>query len=106
MPYGNVILRCKITGMHKCIPYAWIYDGKPTKEYDYMKGKIIGIVVDILLFAVVFSAADLVAQQLFHSKNFWLEFGIYIVFYAIVFGCKKGIVCLWKQSAAKDKENS
>ena len=24
LPYGNVILHCKITGMHKCIPYGGI----------------------------------------------------------------------------------
>lgn len=71
-----------------------------------MKKKIIGIIVDILLMMVVFSVTDFVSLKLFHSENFWLEFGIYIVFYAIVFGSKRGIVILWNRLAAKKKENS
>lgn len=76
------------------------------KEYNCMKKKIIGIIVDILLIMVVFSVTDFVSLKLFHSENFWLEFGIYIVFYAIVFGSKRGIVILWNRLVAKRKENS
>ncbi len=71
-----------------------------------MKNKIIGIIVDILLIMVVFSVTDFVSLKLFHSENFWLEFGIYIVFYAIIFGSKKGIVILWNRLATKKEENS
>ena len=53
-----------------------------------MKKKIINIIVDGLLIGAVFSVTETVLLKVFHSENFWLEFGIYIVFYAIVFGCK------------------
>ncbi len=71
-----------------------------------MKKKIIDIIIDILLIMIVVSVTDFVSLKLFHSKNFWLEFGIYIVFYAIVFGSKRGIVILWNRLATKKKENS
>ena len=69
-----------------------------------MKKKIIDIIVDVLLIMIVFSVIDLVSLKLFHSQNFWLEFGIYISFYAIVFGSKKGIVILRNRLVAKKKE--
>lgn len=62
-----------------------------------MKKKIIDIVVDILLFTVIFSATDLVIQTFFHSDSVWLELGIYLVLYAIVFGVKGGILSLWRK---------
>ena len=58
-----------------------------------MKKKIIDTSVDILLI------------KLFHSESFWLEFGIYVVFYTIVFGCKKGVMILWERFSSKKKEN-
>lgn len=66
-----------------------------------MKKKIIGMIVDILLIAAVFSATDLVLEKVFRSENIWLELGIYIVFYTIVFGCKKGIMILWNRFVSK-----
>ena len=71
-----------------------------------MKKKLIGIIIDILLIMVVFSATDYVSLKVFHSNNFWLEAGIYIVFYVIVFGSKKGIEVLWNRLASKKQENS
>lgn len=62
-----------------------------------MKNKIIGIIVDILLVMVVFSVTDYVSLNVFHSDNLWLEAGIYIVFYIILFGSKKGIETLWNR---------
>lgn len=71
-----------------------------------MKKKIIGIIIDILLIMVVFTVTDSVLLKVFHSESIWLELGIYIVFYAIVFGSKKGIAILWNRFASKKKENS
>lgn len=70
-----------------------------------MKKKIIGIIIDILLIMVVLSVTDFVLLKLFHSENFWLKLGIYIVFYAIFFGSKRGIVILWNRLATKKEEN-
>ena len=39
--------------------------------------------------------------KVFNSKNFWLELGIYIVFYGIVFGGKSGILYLCKRIIKK-----
>ena len=69
-----------------------------------MKKKIIGILVDIILFSIVFGVTDAVLLKVFHSENFWLELGIYIVFYAIVFGCKREIVILWNRFITKKKK--
>ena len=70
-----------------------------------MKKKIMDIIVDILLVGIVFSVTDYVSLKVFHIENFWLEFGIYIVFYTIVFGCKRGIVILWKRLGSKNRED-
>ncbi len=70
-----------------------------------MKKKIIGIIVDILLIMIAFSATDIVLIKVFNSENLWLELGIYIVLYAIVFGAKKGIVMLWEHFKSQKKEN-
>lgn len=69
-----------------------------------MKKKIIDIIVDILLIGMVFSVTDIVLLNVFHSENIWLELGIYIVFYAIVFGAKRGIVILWNRFISKKNE--
>ena len=71
-----------------------------------MKKKIIGIIIDILMIMVVFLVTDSVLLKVFHSESIWLELGIYIVFYTIVFGSKKGIVILWNRLASKKKDNS
>ena len=69
--------------------------------------KIINIIVDIILIAVVFSVTDIMMIKVFHSENLWLELGIYIVFYGLVFGAKSGIVYLlrkkrFNENAEKD----
>ena len=71
-----------------------------------MKKKIIDIIVDILLIGTVFSVTDIVLREVFHSENLWLELGIYIVFYAIVFGTKRGIIILWNKFVSKKKEGN
>lgn len=71
-----------------------------------MKRKIIDIIVDILLIGTVFSVTDIVHREVFHSENLWLELGIYIVLYAMVFGTKSGIVLLWKRFVSKRKEGN
>ena len=53
-----------------------------------MKKKIIGILVDIILFSIVFGVTDTVLLKVFHSENFWLELGIYLVLYTVAFGTK------------------
>lgn len=62
-----------------------------------MKKKIVDMIVDIVLITGVFMATDGVVIHLLHSESFWVELGIYALFYAIVFGAKAGIVCLWKK---------
>lgn len=59
--------------------------------------KIINFIVDVLLIGIAFSLTDLFLLKVFHSENLWLELGLYIVFYAVVFGAKKGILLLWKK---------
>lgn len=59
--------------------------------------KIIDFVVDIALFTAVFTITDYLMVNVIKSESLWLEFGIYVVLYGIVFGCKSGIVYLWKR---------
>ena len=68
-----------------------------------MKKKILDIIVDILLIAVVFAVTDIVLLDVFHSESLWLELGIYIVLYGIVFGAKSGIVYLWKRKRGSEQ---
>ena len=69
-----------------------------------MKKKIIGILVDIILFGIVFGVTDVVLLKVFHSESFWLELGIYLVLYTIAFGTKRGIIILWNKLVTKKKE--
>ncbi len=65
--------------------------------------KIINVIVDIILIAVVFSITDHLMLKVLQSENLWLELGIYIVLYGIVFGAKNGIIYLWNKHR-KNKE--
>ena len=66
-----------------------------------MKKKILNIVIDILLFYIIFGVTDIIMIKVFSSKNFWLELGIYIIFYGIVFGGKSEILYLCKRIIKK-----
>ena len=67
--------------------------------------KIINIIVDIVLIAVVFAVTDIMLIKVFHSENLWLELGIYIVLYGIMFGAKSGIVYLWNRNNKNGSRN-
>lgn len=69
-----------------------------------MKRKIFNIIIDIILFSVAFSVTDYLMINVLHSENLWLELGIYIVLYGIVFGTKSGIVHLWKKRKNQEKQ--
>ena len=71
-----------------------------------MKKKIIGSLVDIILFGIVFRVTDAVLLKVFHSENFWLELGIFLVLYSIAFGTKRGIIILWNKFVSKKKEGN
>ena len=60
--------------------------------------KIVNIVIDIILITTVFAVTDHLMLNIIKSESIWIELGIYIVFYGIVFGTKSGIVYLWKRS--------
>lgn len=67
-----------------------------------MKKKISNTIIEIFLIAAVFAVTDLMMLNVFQSESIWLELGIYIVLYGIVFGAKSGILYLWKRSAGKN----
>ena len=69
-----------------------------------MKKKILDIIVDIILIGIVFGVTDAVLLKVFYSESLWLELCIYIVFYAIAFGTKRGIIILWNKLVTKKKE--
>lgn len=71
-----------------------------------MKKKIIGNLVDIILFGIVFRVTDAVLLKVFHSESFWLELGIFLVLYTIAFGTKRGIIILWNKFVFKKKEGN
>ena len=61
--------------------------------------KIIDIAIDIILIVIVFSATDHLMLKVIKSDSIWLELGIYLLFYAAVFGAKNGIIkYLWNRS--------
>ncbi len=62
------------------------------------------MIIDVILIGVVLSVTDFVLLKVFHSESIWLELGIYIVLYAVVFGIKKGIVILWNRFVSKNKK--
>ena len=68
-----------------------------------MKRKIIGILVDGILFGIVFGVTDAILIKAFHSESFWLKLVICLVFYTIAFGTKRGIMILWNRFVSKKK---
>lgn len=62
-----------------------------------MKKKIINFIVDVILIGAAFSLTDIFLLKVFHSESLWLELGLYILFYAVFFGAKRGIVFLWEK---------
>lgn len=62
-----------------------------------MKKKIINIIIDISLIAAVFVVTKQLLLKMFTSGNIWIEVGIYVVLYGIVFGVKSGVMYLLKQ---------
>lgn len=70
-----------------------------------MKKKIPGIIVDIILITLIFSITDIVMLKVLRSENLWLELGVYLVLYALMFGIKSLIVNLWKRSVSKKAES-
>ena len=68
-----------------------------------LKIKIINIIFDILLITLVFAITDYFMLNVFKSENIWLELGIYIVFYGVMFGTKNGVMYLWKRYKNKTK---
>ena len=67
-----------------------------------MKRKVINVLIDISLIAIVFAITDHLMLNVLKSENLWLEIGIYIVFYGIVFGTKSGILYLWKRAKKRN----
>lgn len=63
-----------------------------------MKRKVGNLIVDLLPITLVFAVTDSVMLYVLHSENLWLELGIYILLYGIVFSTKSGIVYLWKKA--------
>lgn len=61
------------------------------------KRRILNTIVDIGLITIIFGLTDAVMLHLFHTENFWLEMGVYVVLYGVFFGAKSGIVYLWKR---------
>ena len=62
-----------------------------------MKRKIINIIVDIILIGMIFAITDFLMLKVIKSDKLWLDLLIYIVFYGVVFGTKKGIIYLWQR---------
>lgn len=69
-----------------------------------MKKKVIDIIVDILLIAAVFAITDTIVLKVFRSESIWVDLGVYLVIYAIIFGIKSGTAALWKRQIS-DKKN-
>ena len=55
------------------------------------------IAVDIILITAVIYFTDLLRLRVLHSESFWLEIGMYILFYSAVFGAKGGISAVLKK---------
>ena len=66
--------------------------------------KIIDIAIDIILIGIVFSATDHFMLKVIKSDSVWLELGIYLLFYAVVFGAKSGIEKHHRKRSKKDVE--
>ncbi len=62
-----------------------------------MKRKIFNIITDIVLIAAAFALTDYVMLCVIGSENIWLELGVYVVFYAVLFGAKGGVTYLYRR---------
>lgn len=62
-----------------------------------MKRKIINIIIDIALITCVFALVDVLAAKVFRIDSIWLDIGLYVALYIVVFGAKRGIVTIFKR---------
>ena len=67
-----------------------------------MKRKIFSFIIDVALIAGVFAIVEILSQKVFHSESLWLDIGLYIAAYIVVFGIKRVIVTLWKRKTEKN----
>ena len=69
------------------------------------KRKILKLIIDIVLMAIALSVAEELTLKVIKSESFWLEMGIYLVLYCIVFGAKRWIVYLWNRRRKNYEKN-
>ena len=62
-----------------------------------MNKKIITAIVDVVLIVCVFAIVEILSRNVFRIESVWLDVGLYVAAYVVVFGIKRGIVLLWNK---------
>lgn len=70
--------------------------GENAEKQSWLKA-VSDIALDIILITAVIYFTDLLRLKVLHSESFWLEIGLYILFYSAVFGAKRGISAALKK---------
>lgn len=70
--------------------------GESAEKQSWLKA-VSNIALDIILITAVIYFTDLLRLKVLHSESFWLEIGLYILFYSAVFGAKRGISAALKK---------
>lgn len=71
-------------------------DGENAEKRSWLK-TVSDIALDIILITAVIYFTDFLRLKVLHSESFWLEIGLYILFYSAVFGAKRGISAALKK---------
>lgn len=65
--------------------------------------KIIDIIVDVFLIIAVFFITDTMTLKVLHSDSLLLDIGVYMIFYAIIFGLKNVVVIILRRFKFNNK---
>lgn len=65
--------------------------------------KFIDIIVDVFLITAVFFITDTMTLKVLHSDSLLLDIGVYILFYAIIFGLKNVVMIILRRFKFNNK---
>ena len=67
-----------------------------------MNDKLKYVLSNLIPITLVFYITNVITIDIFKSESLWLNLGIYILVYIVVFGIKKGLFIIWNNYVNKN----
>ena len=68
-----------------------------------MNDKLKYVLSNLIPITFVFYITNVITIDILKSENLWLNLGIYVLIYIIVFGIKKGLFIIWNNYVNKNR---